>query len=496
MPPFAEALGVKCQTCHTMVPLLNSYGRYLQRTFYAPITSQAMRGTLPVYFEEQIESYSTGKTDSVQPNKKITIGNLEASIAGFAGPEFTYRVENTLYSGDQPKSQSTGPETMWLAYHGLFHGNGHLLIGDDYPGPVASFVLNPSDYDTAFHLRHLTIGTHSYNLENSRLSARFDYDRGPVDAEIAWRGGSNNPLAGGPSDFGILPGTDRIYQWKFADAPPGKPWEIGAFGGIGSYVLTGRMGTSAGPPNIDRYNIWAPYFEVDPNSIGKGVPGLYGFYANAHDSNPGILHFDTLAPQGPHAMDQSVELVEALFKGQGTITLREESATNGLGAVTHYYATGASYEVPELPFIFLRLEAPMGGYSSAPYGRPTWQWSLQFIVPVSGYPLTHVKSPSQAAPTGSTASPGAAIFAANCASCHGAAGKGTPGAFPALAGNPDVLTSDPSAIIATVKHGKNVMPSFEGKLSNADIAAVLTYIRTTWGNQASPVSEAAVAAVK
>ena len=40
------------------------------------------------------------------------------------------------------------------------------------------------------------------------------------------------------------------------------------------------------------------------------------------------------------------------------------------------------------------------------------------------------------------------------------------------------------------------MPSFEGKLSNADIAAVLTYIRTTWGNQASPVSEAAVAAVK
>ena len=90
---------------------------------------------------------------------------------------------------------------------------------------------------------------------------------------------------------------------------------------------------------------------------------------------------------------------------------------------------------------------------------------------------------------------GKAIFLANCASCHQANGQGSE-LFPALAGNKTVTAADPSLAIATVEHGRNVMPSWKGRLTPADIAAVLTYVRSAWGNSAAPVTEQDVSAVK
>ncbi|HTU71553.1 MAG TPA: cytochrome c [Candidatus Baltobacteraceae bacterium] len=94
----------------------------------------------------------------------------------------------------------------------------------------------------------------------------------------------------------------------------------------------------------------------------------------------------------------------------------------------------------------------------------------------------------------SAASDGAATYAAKCSSCHKADGKGG-GPFPALAGNKSVTAKDPSAIIAETLNGKGLMPGFKSQLSAADIAAVLTYVRTSWGNKAPAVTEAQVAAV-
>jgi ubiquinol-cytochrome c reductase cytochrome b subunit len=102
---------------------------------------------------------------------------------------------------------------------------------------------------------------------------------------------------------------------------------------------------------------------------------------------------------------------------------------------------------------------------------------------------------------------GATVYAANCASCHNATGSGTPGAFPPLAGNADV-TGDPSKVVHTVLYGlsgplvaggakfNGTMPPWKGTLSNTDVAAVVTYIRSSWGNKASAVTEAEVAQVK
>ena len=86
------------------------------------------------------------------------------------------------------------------------------------------------------------------------------------------------------------------------------------------------------------------------------------------------------------------------------------------------------------------------------------------------------------------------VYTASCAGCHGAAGAGVPGAFPPLAKNPDVIAADPKGIEHTVLYGKSgaltvsgatfngQMPAWKGNLSNADIANVITFIRSSWGN--------------
>lgn len=97
------------------------------------------------------------------------------------------------------------------------------------------------------------------------------------------------------------------------------------------------------------------------------------------------------------------------------------------------------------------------------------------------------------------------LYMANCSGCHGATGQGAVNIAPPLAKNPSV-TGDPKKVIQAVlggmggpvkEHGatwNGSMPSWEGTLSNAQLAALITYIRGSWGNDAKPVSEKQVAA--
>jgi cytochrome c6 len=88
-----------------------------------------------------------------------------------------------------------------------------------------------------------------------------------------------------------------------------------------------------------------------------------------------------------------------------------------------------------------------------------------------------------------------ALFNDNCSACHQTTGKGVKGAFPALAGDPYVQ-GDPAPLMATVLAGRAGMPAFKDDLSDMDLASVLTYVRTSWGNKGKPVSAADVAAAR
>jgi cytochrome c oxidase subunit 2 len=78
---------------------------------------------------------------------------------------------------------------------------------------------------------------------------------------------------------------------------------------------------------------------------------------------------------------------------------------------------------------------------------------------------------------------GAIIYAANCAACHQATGKGVPGAFPALDGS-KIVNGPKDAQIAIVLNGKpgTAMPPWT-QLSDVDLASVITYTRNSWGNK-------------
>lgn len=92
---------------------------------------------------------------------------------------------------------------------------------------------------------------------------------------------------------------------------------------------------------------------------------------------------------------------------------------------------------------------------------------------------------------------GAQIYAAKCVACHQATGLGIPGVFPPLAGSEWVLGDD-KVLVQIPLHGVNgplqvkglaysgAMPSFNS-LSDAEIAAVLSHVRSSWGNTAAPV---------
>jgi mono/diheme cytochrome c family protein len=94
---------------------------------------------------------------------------------------------------------------------------------------------------------------------------------------------------------------------------------------------------------------------------------------------------------------------------------------------------------------------------------------------------------------------GQALYKDICAPCHTDAGTGAARLFPRLAGSPAVHADDPTTLIRTVLYGSRaaatdgaptgpMMPAFFWRLGDAQVAAVITYIRNAWGNAASPVS--------
>jgi len=99
------------------------------------------------------------------------------------------------------------------------------------------------------------------------------------------------------------------------------------------------------------------------------------------------------------------------------------------------------------------------------------------------------------APAAALAAPPQATFMDNCSACHQATGKGVKGAFPALAGSA-LVQGDPAILTATVLNGRAGMPAFKDDLTDVELAGVLTYIRTSWGNKGKPVSIADVKNVR
>ncbi len=76
---------------------------------------------------------------------------------------------------------------------------------------------------------------------------------------------------------------------------------------------------------------------------------------------------------------------------------------------------------------------------------------------------------------------GEKVYAANCAACHQASGKGA-GPIKALDGSPIVVDADKTKEIHILLNGRGAMPAWK-QLSDTDIAAVISYTKNTWSNK-------------
>lgn len=115
--------------------------------------------------------------------------------------------------------------------------------------------------------------------------------------------------------------------------------------------------------------------------------------------------------------------------------------------------------------------------------------------------------PAFEAASADTLALGSRLYGQHCAACHGAQGEGAGGLYPALAGNRAVTLAVPNNLVQMIRRGGFPpttagnprpfgMPPFGQVLSDAETAAVATYIRQSWGHAASEVTPLQVLQVR
>jgi mono/diheme cytochrome c family protein len=138
--------------------------------------------------------------------------------------------------------------------------------------------------------------------------------------------------------------------------------------------------------------------------------------------------------------------------------------------------------------------------------------SLQYMTPEDTHAMAvYLKSLGQGPPQGGASSAipgdeaslllalGKTVYDDRCAKCHGDKGQGRGSDYPPLAGNPSISMASSVNPIRMVLNGGYPpgtsgnpkpfgMPPFAGTLSDDEVAAVVSYIRTAWGNRGSAVT--------
>jgi cytochrome c oxidase cbb3-type subunit 2 len=126
-------------------------------------------------------------------------------------------------------------------------------------------------------------------------------------------------------------------------------------------------------------------------------------------------------------------------------------------------------------------------------------------VPTTADPAKTSRDPGDLLPTGPDSAKGGTLYRTYCSACHGANGEGRTGMYPPLKGSRVVTKDDATKHIHVVLDGlkdakaggvvyANPMPPFGNILSNIDIADIIDFERSSWGNHGKQVTAAQIAA--
>jgi mono/diheme cytochrome c family protein len=115
--------------------------------------------------------------------------------------------------------------------------------------------------------------------------------------------------------------------------------------------------------------------------------------------------------------------------------------------------------------------------------------------------------PAVTPPSPAQMASGEKLYRGSCVACHEIDGSGAPRIYPPLPGNANLQSADPASAIKIVLDGAETittarapntgsMPPYASKMSDQDVADVVTYIRNAWGNAAPPVEAGSVQSMR
>ena len=124
---------------------------------------------------------------------------------------------------------------------------------------------------------------------------------------------------------------------------------------------------------------------------------------------------------------------------------------------------------------------------------------LKSIVDSGTQTFTYDEATHRALKEGDAGKPGAVLYLDNCAACHRPDGRGYTRVFPQLAGNPVVMAPEAISLATIVLEGsltpktsatpaQFAMPSFAWRLNDQEVADVVNFIRSSWGNRSAPIT--------
>ena len=388
---------------------------------------------------------ATTTTAPMPPSAQVTQGAYLARIGNcaachtargstpFAGGKRLDTDFGQLYSSNLTPHPSRGigawsADNFWQAMHNGKSRDGRLL----YPAfPYTHFTqVARADSDALFaYLRTLTPS----NQANTAHDLRWPYS-------TQW--------------------ALSVWRWLyFKPAPVVATGPAPADLARGSYLVNGLGHCSA---------CHAPRNRLGAIDEANTLSG--GEVAGSHWLAP------SLQAQAPGSLNKwsQEDLVQYLTHGQS-------AHGNALGPMAEVVLGGTQYLQPADAQAIARTLLP---------DNPTRSATRYGAIVVPAVPLA-ANAPTALGPK---------LYDKHCASCHGQSGQGVTGAYPPLAGSATVNAKRPNNLIqitvlggfapATAGHPRPFgMPPFQLQLSNQELAALLSFVRASWGNAATPVSE-------
>ncbi len=356
MPNFAQAYGVECSQCHTAVPTLNAYGRYVQRSQYAFLDATVLKKSLPMWLD-YIANYDSQA--AAPDSHKVVWGNVAVQFDGLAGDNWSYHVQQWL----ENDNQGGGLDTAWVSFNNVFKHNGYVEAGKlevPAPSPYSQwFEIAP------FATPEVTVGEHTYELDANRWGGKIGYLHAPLSVDVAYVGSDAD--LNGATDY--VPATGKALQYRAAFMHPKNPLEVGVYGTSGTYPISDGL--------TDRYTALAGYVQRDPT---RGVPGVFLVYQKTHDAYPFAG-----ATSPANGRGYTLDVYEPIVRDKLVIGFRREMTDDGMGGINHYGNIDLTVQLAK--YLRLYAEAGLSGSNAGNgvdrIGTPAWRTFIWWSLPVS-----------------------------------------------------------------------------------------------------------------